>query len=82
MSWGRKAVVVEADLVLPIATFPKSRMCDPRVRFCERAPSATTGPYSSCEKAAGVFFAQAKKPAHMPVLAGRVGIGPDVFLRA
>ena len=46
MSWGRKAVVVEADLFLPTATFPKSRMCDPRVRFCERPPSETRGAYS------------------------------------
>ena len=47
IGWGRKAVVVEADLFLPTAMFPKSQMCDPRVRFCERPPSATRGAYSS-----------------------------------
>lgn len=41
--WRRKAGVVEADLVLPIA-ISRRAMCDPRVRFCELGDE---GAYSS-----------------------------------
>ncbi len=31
---------------------PKSRMCGPQVRFCERGPCLSGGPYSTAMRAA------------------------------